>query len=73
MIIDVNHFNQKYQINPKKNMLHESARITKVRSIEFLMPKDFDVLFIPGGVGCIRNLENSSARDEILEAIFDFR
>ena len=31
------------------------------------MPKDFDVLFIPGGVGCIRNLENSSARDEILE------
>jgi putative intracellular protease/amidase len=37
------------------------------------MPKDFDVLFIPGGVGCIRNLENSSARDEILEAIFDFR
>ena len=37
------------------------------------MPKDFDVLFIPGGIGSIKNMENSSAKDEILEKISDFR
>ena len=51
MIIDVNHFNQKYQINPKKNMLHESARITNVMSAYECDPFKFDALIVPGSNG----------------------
>lgn len=65
LVIDsFNHHTSKVVDGEKRNMLHESARITRGRSIDIinLKPQDFDALIFVGGVGAATNLSNWNAK-----------
>ncbi|MBC3766626.1 isoprenoid biosynthesis glyoxalase ElbB [Neptunicella marina] len=54
----VNHINGRVEENQTRNVLTESARITRgdIEDITLLDPTEFDALLIPGGFGAAKNL-----------------
>ena len=71
----------KEEVNEKRNMMAESARISRLRisDIKTLNVNEFDILFIPGGRGLGYNLcdycikgENYNVDPDVKRVILDF-
>ncbi len=70
----IDHLNQE-SLPDKRNVLHESARISsaQIRDISDLSGKDVDALILPGGNGVINNLTDSLGNEKYMKLNPDLR
>lgn len=56
----INHATGEQDFNQERNVLQESARITRgnVQALSALQAQNFDALILPGGFGAAKNLSN---------------
>lgn len=62
----VNHLNGQENKNESRNIMVESARIARgnILPLDQLNAKDWDALFIPGGLGIGKNLSDFGKKGE---------
>ena len=62
----INHLNGQENKTEKRNIMVESARIARgdIKPLDELNAKDWDALFIPGGLGIGKNLSDFGKKGE---------
>ena len=65
----VNHLTGTPKEGDKRNVMEESARISrgKVEELQKLSPKSFDAIFFPGGFGAAKNLSNFATEGDKMQ------